>query len=145
MNLQVQLHPRSTRARGWHLNLAALLPDPYCADTELEGGVVAPAINTLCSVLRSLADGGGGLVFDPSIDTHGLRDDLLSVANRLESGLQLLAGTPLRQLKALRGALEAVVPGVPLVYPAGWAQPNGGHAIMLVLRRAAVLVALHRR
>lgn len=114
-------------ARLDDLMWACSTADPFCSNTELEGGSSAEAVKYLSGVLHDLASDGSVL---PS--HAGLQQHVRTVCAWLEGGVTLLRCGLEQQLGNLRAALSALDHGDCVVIPAGWAQRDGGHAIMLV-------------
>ena len=106
------------------------VPDPFCSNTELEGGSTSEAVSYLSGVLRELANDGS--VLPPHA---GLAQHVTAVCDMLAAGVAMMRCGLEQQLRNLRTALSGLVHGGCVVIPAGWLQRDGGHAIMLVRRR----------
>ena len=138
------------RTPAWRTGaFAGEFGDAFISDTELEGGQVAPSIETLVRVIRAVLSERAreltafGDDHAPS-DVERICDDLLDAAARDRrvagigparrgAGIDNEAFASLLERFVKR--LAALEPGQRVCVSGGWAKKSGGHAVMHVVER----------
>ncbi len=123
---------------------AGLFGDAHLADTELEGGFIAPALvgvadalerirrdAQLCELLAAPAALPAPARLAEAVDA--LRGAADIAAHFVAGGEEAAVSCALR----LIGSLTATELGAYCILPGGWSHPSGGHAIVYVVRREA--------
>ena len=125
--------------------------DAFIADTELEGGQVAPSITILLGVVRDAViarrgrEAGELTAFDPDVDFPKIericadleaaaeRDNAVSAVGPHRKGAGLNNAAFALLLKTFVNKIAALEPGARIVVSGGWARKKGGHAVMHVV------------